>query len=196
MRRLSLLYFLNIRTSEKFDIQSILIYLKFIFGDFIYILIMIILACLSSPRFSLFLSYFNSGILARAVVKASRSYSVDQSLNFDSSVSKSRLNPEFVTGQSDAESSFIVNVPRDARYKLGWQVQLIYEVSALSNPANLKQLEDFKIFFKGGSLNMKGNQLYFRVRNLPTLQSSRSFFFNFPRSSKMIVSFSIMVQSS
>ena len=48
------------------------------------------------------------------------------------------LMPWFVTGYSDGESSFIVEVSPNKTSSFGWYARLIYDTGALNNPINRK----------------------------------------------------------
>jgi hypothetical protein len=79
------------------------------------------------------------------------------------------FNSWFVTGYTDAEGCFLISIVRGLGSILGWRVQLEFNISALNNPANLRFLESLVSFFGGGRISLAGNQLYFRVLDLPTL---------------------------
>ena len=78
------------------------------------------------------------------------------------------LLPWFVTGYTDAEGSYPFSLLR-SKTKIGWRVLPSFEIGALNNSANRKLLESFKTFFGGGQIYLTGNQLYYKVFDLPTL---------------------------
>jgi hypothetical protein len=55
-----------------------------------------------------------------------------------------------------------------SKTRLGWGVNLIFEIGAFNNPANREFLELLPEFFGGGRIYLSGNQLYFKVRDLAT----------------------------
>lgn len=83
--------------------------------------------------------YRNKGLKS---VNKSRSYSTLQQ--------KPKLDPNFVTGFTDAEGSFIVILAKDPVFKLGWRVKLSFEIGL-----HYKDLELLKLvqnYFKTGHI--------------------------------------------
>ena len=71
--------------------------------------------------------------------------------NFSTSNYKPKLNPYFVTGLADAESSFIVSIQKNERYKIGWRVLAAFQIGLHERDlALLLQLQEF--FFGKGSM--------------------------------------------
>ena len=113
--------------------------------------------------------------------------------------------PWFVTGNTDAEGTFVVSPLKSPKSRLGWAVQLIFEISAANNPANRRLLKSFRNLFGGGQINSYKNQLYYRAQDLSTLLRIRDHFLHYPLQSTKLVyrsitrssdRFSIMVHYS
>lgn len=65
-----------------------------------------------------------------------------------------KIKPWFVTGFTDAEGCFFVNVVKDNKYKTGWRIQLAFSITLHKKDKAL--LEDIKIYFgEIGSFNTK-----------------------------------------
>jgi hypothetical protein len=62
---------------------------------------------------------------------------------------KSKLNPYFVTGYSDGESSFSIRIRRSNKSKFAFSINPVYYIGAEVNLENLKLLESIKDFFGG-----------------------------------------------
>jgi NADH:ubiquinone oxidoreductase subunit K len=62
-------------------------------------------------------SYIPSNLWSTMI--QSRNYSTDR---------KMKLNPLFISGFSDAESSFVVTILKNPRYKIGWNVQARFQI--------------------------------------------------------------------
>ena len=72
------------------------------------------------------------------------------------SLSKENLNPWWVTGLSDAESSFIVNIFKNKEYICNWQVQPIYSIEL--HIKDLSLLYKIKQFFGVGRIKLRKNK--------------------------------------
>ena len=65
-----------------------------------------------------------------------------------------KIKPWFVTGFTDAEGCFFVNVVKDNKYKTGWRIQLAFSITLHKKDKAL--LEEIKIYFgEIGSFNTK-----------------------------------------
>lgn len=60
---------------------------------------------------------------------------------------KNILNPEWITGFTDAEGCFYIRVAKDKNYKTGWFVQACFQINLHSKDKNL--LVSIKYYFKG-----------------------------------------------
>lgn len=77
------------------------------------------------------------------------------------STEKINLNPSYVTGFCDAESSFTTNIYKSSLYRTGWNVSLIFSIHLKARDVEL--LEYIKAFFLGvGSItiNKDGSTSY------------------------------------
>ena len=71
----------------------------------------------------------------------------------------SNLNPWTVVGFSDAESSFMVRIRKNSKYKTGWLVVALFSVTV--DKKDLFLLESLKAFFGGlGSIKKSGNSTF------------------------------------
>ena len=57
------------------------------------------------------------------------------------------LNPWFITGFSDGESNFFLSVRKDSKYKTGYRISGIFQISLHSKDQAL--LEDIRNYFGG-----------------------------------------------
>ena len=48
-----------------------------------------------------------------------------------------KLHPYFVTGFCDGESSFIISIQRKPKYKIGWEVQLCFQIKLHNKDSKL-----------------------------------------------------------
>jgi len=76
------------------------------------------------------------------------------------------LNPFWITGFSDAESSFIVSIRKKKDTKLGWSVTPIFSISL--NKKDLQILEKIQYFFGVGTItfNKKDDCYLFSVQSI------------------------------
>ena len=78
---------------------------------------------------------------------------------YSSKEANSNLNPWAVVGFSDAESSFMVRIRKNSKYKTGWLVVAIFSVTV--DKQDLFLLESLKAFFGGsGSIKKSGNSTF------------------------------------
>jgi len=117
--------------------------------------------------------------------------------NYSTLVQKSKLNPWFVTGFSDAEASFGVSIYIDKRIKgrQGWVVKPSFQISLNSKDINLLlQLQEF--FSCGVIVNKKSrNEASFRVNSLQDLTNFIiTHFSNYPLLSQKSADFILFKQ--
>jgi len=76
------------------------------------------------------------------------------------------LNPFWITGFSDAESSFIISIRKKKDTKLGWSVTPIFSISL--NKKDLQILEKIQYFFGVGTItfNKKDDCYFFSVQSI------------------------------
>jgi hypothetical protein len=68
-----------------------------------------------------------------------------------------RLEPYFITGFSDAESSFMLRVIESKTHKIGWQVKAVFEITLHSKDLPLLKL--IQSFFGGiGNIYISSNK--------------------------------------
>jgi hypothetical protein len=79
----------------------------------------------------------------------------------------SKLNPFYVTGFSDAESTFGVYTVKNSRYSAGWAVTVLFQIRLHLKDKEL--LERIKTFFGVGSIYVKNNVVIYRVQSLKDL---------------------------
>lgn len=80
----------------------------------------------------------------------------------------SSLNPYFVTGFTDAEGCFSVNIWRDSQSKTGWKVKAIFSIGL--NIKDRAVLELIKSHFKAGGIYKHGKDTeQYRVTSLQDL---------------------------
>ena len=109
----------------------------------------------SSSHFYLF--PLSSNIIQR------RNYSTDRKIT---------LNPLFVTGFSDAESSFVVTILKNPRYKIGWNVQARFQIKLHEKDRALLLL--IQNYFQGiGYISKINNKstVEFRVSDITSLKN-------------------------
>lgn len=92
----------------------------------------------------------------------------------------STLNPWFVSGFSDAESSFSASISKNPNSKFGWSIGLSYSIDLSVRDSLL--LEQIKLFFNLGKITYNKNNtlVKFRVRSLNDLDLIIQFFRKFP----------------
>lgn len=88
------------------------------------------------------------------------------------------LNPYFVTGFCDAESSFIISISKNSRYTLGWNVKLVFSIHLHSK--DLDSLYLIKRFFGVGNVTVHGDSVIYQVVRLSDLLYVIEHFNNYP----------------
>lgn len=88
-----------------------------------------------------------------------RNYSSKINSNNTNNTAISILNPWTIVGFSDAESSFMVRIRKNSKYKTGWLVVAVFSIAL--DKKDLWLLESIKAFFWGlGSIKKHGNSTY------------------------------------
>nr|QCW06963.1 hypothetical protein [Drechslerella brochopaga] len=79
------------------------------------------------------------------------------------------LHPLYVTGFSDAESTFVVKISKDPRTKTGWRIDPVFEIGL--NEKELALLEKIQSFFAVGTIrkNKVNNSVIFAVQSVKDL---------------------------
>lgn len=101
-------------------------------------------------------------------------------LNTNIILVSSIINPWFITGFSDGESSFTASISRNNKSKLGWTIGLSYIIYLSIRDVRL--LEQIKLYFNVGSITYKLDKglVMYRVRSLKELAVIIKFFQKYP----------------
>ena len=107
---------------------------------------------------------------------------------------ENRLNPYFVTGYSDGESSFSIRFITSNRSKFGFIINPVFSLGTEANVENLKLLERIKDFFGNiGSISLcGGNMFYYEVSSITTLQVIINHFEKYPLETTKIIHFKLL----
>lgn len=90
-----------------------------------------------------------------------------------------KLNPWFITGLSDSESSFIVNITKKPKYKTGYDVSLSFSIGL--NEKDKALLENIQSYFGIGQIYKQTHNSYsYRVQSVKDLQVIITHFDNYP----------------
>ena len=107
----------------------------------------------------------NNSMLRCTLTGFERSYrvkalsSITNKRFYSSKEANSNLNPWAVVGFSDAESSFMVRIRKNSKYKTGWLVVALFSVTL--DKRDLFLLESLKAFFGGsGSIKKSGDSTF------------------------------------
>ena len=96
---------------------------------------------------------------------------------------KSKLNPWFITGFTDAEGCFGVYLANNEKYSTGWSVLVRFELHLHVRDRQL--LEEIREFFKGvGSITNTNDRASYIVRSVSELEIIVKHFDNYPLLSK------------
>lgn len=90
-----------------------------------------------------------------------------------------KLNPWFITGLSDSESSFIVNITKKPKYKTGYDVSLSFSIGL--NEKDKALLENIQSYFGIGQIYKHTQNCYsYRVQSVKDLQVIITHFDKYP----------------
>lgn len=113
--------------------------------------------------------------------------------NFIYETKKSKLNPYFVTGYSDGESSFSIWIRTSNKSKFGFNINPVYSIGAEANIENLKLLESIKNFFGDiGSISLCDNMYIYEVSSIITLRVYINHFEKYPLEITKIIHFKLL----
>ena len=102
----------------------------------------------------------------------------------------SKINPWFITGFSDAESSFVISIYRDENSKLKWRVTASFSIHI--HIKDIELLEKIQIFFGVGKVRKNSHTTaIFRVDNIQELEVIISHFNKYPLISEKLSDFLI-----
>lgn len=107
--------------------------------------------------------FFFKRIIRSYSTVANNNYTTNQSMNY-------KINPWFITGIFDAESSFVVTILKNPRYKTGWNVQARVQIKMHEKDRAL--IQSIQDFFGGKGYVSKPNKnlaVEFRVSTLKDL---------------------------
>ncbi len=114
----------------------------------------------------------NSNVLS-CLNKGSRKFStsllIRQSSDFSLQLNKSALNPNWITGFADGESSFIISIIKNIRYKSGWMVKPSFRIQLHKKDYDL--LVRIQTFFGVGNIiiDNNANAVHYAVYSLTDL---------------------------
>lgn len=119
----------------------------------------------------------------------SRISNLDLKLNVPSVYDEGKkLNPWFVTGFADAESSFSMSVFKSKTAAIGWQVEPCFIITLHKKDVEL--LKKIQLFFGVGSVSTVGNKTArYRVRSRQDLKVIVSHFEKYPLQTTKVISF-------
>jgi LAGLIDADG endonuclease len=105
-------------------------------------------------------------------------------------IPNSKLNPWFITGFTDGEGCFAINIYK-ATTAIGWSVGLIFMLVAKNNPSNLGMFEEIKNFFGVGSIKVEknGSVIRYWVTGLQDCLIIRNHFISYPLMTYKLVHF-------
>ena len=88
--------------------------------------------------------------------------------------------PYFITGFSDAEGSFHVQIKQNSKFKIGWSVQLIFAIVLHKKDQFL--LNNIQKYFKdvGGITKQQEDSIQYIISSIKDLEVIINYFDNFP----------------
>ena len=90
-----------------------------------------------------------------------------------------KINPWFITGFVDGEGCFLISVDRNKELKIGWTVQLTFQIGLHYKDKAL--LEEIKNFFGVGNITKQGPESFqYRVSSIKDLVVIINHFKNYP----------------
>lgn len=77
------------------------------------------------------------------------------------------LNPYFITGFSDAESSFVCSIRKNNNIKIGWRITLSFQIQL--HKQDLPLLNQIQAFFGVGKIYESKEKILYQVRSVQDL---------------------------
>jgi LAGLIDADG endonuclease len=103
-------------------------------------------------------------------------------------VQKPKMNPWFLTGFADAESSFSILFQRNDKYKTNWIIKAIFAIGL--HKKDTKLLESIQSFIGVGKLHKQGkDSVQYRVESINDLQVIINHFDKYPLVSAKVVDY-------
>jgi LAGLIDADG endonuclease. len=106
----------------------------------------------------------------------------------------SKLNPWYVTGFSDGDSSFWFSIVPNKKLKIGYEIKPGYSLIAAINSANYNLMLLFDSFFGGiGSIitDHKTNMYEYRIQGFKNCLKVKEHFISYPLISYRLVNFEL-----
>jgi len=125
-------------------------------------------------------------------VRARSFYTLTTASNL-TSVNNPIMNPWFVTGFTDGEGCFWIDVYKDNAYKTGWRVKLYYQINLHKKDQFL--LEHIQKFFKVGKLYTSPTAVRYYVSSISDLQVIIQHFDKYTLLSKKRADFELLKQA-
>jgi Proton-conducting membrane transporter/NADH-Ubiquinone oxidoreductase (complex I), chain 5 N-terminus/LAGLIDADG endonuclease len=105
------------------------------------------------------------------------------------------INPWFITGYSDGDSSFSIRIISSSSSKLGFYASIVYSLGAEANPENKKLLDLIKNYFdQKGSISKCKNMYYYEVSSVKDLKIIRNHFEKYELQSTKRIHFQLWCQ--
>jgi hypothetical protein len=114
--------------------------------------------------------------------------SLSPALHTQGSTKKS-LNPWFITGFTDAEGCFMVNILKVPKLRVGWRVQPVFQIGP--RPGDGELLNNLQAYFAGSGFMTKltSNSIIFRIFSLEQLDKVIDHFEQYPLQTKKHVDY-------
>nr|YP_009262082.1 LAGLIDADG endonuclease [Chrysoporthe deuterocubensis]AMX22157.1 LAGLIDADG endonuclease [Chrysoporthe deuterocubensis] len=103
------------------------------------------------------------------------------------------VNPHFITGFCDAESSFTLIISKNPRHTLGWSVKLVFNIHLHSKDLDLLYL--IQRFFCVGNVTLHGDAAVYQVTKLSDLACIIEHFNNYPLKTQKYADFLLFKQA-
>jgi len=114
-----------------------------------------------------------------------------QKQKFSTSPNLASLHPWFITGLTDAEGCFMINILKAPNMKVGWRVQPVFQIGLHAKDENL--LKEIKAFFEdqGFLTKINNNSLIYRLFSIEMLEKVINHFDSYPLQTKKRADFEL-----